>query len=109
MSYDDDWPDMTWENRRLKLKKTIRPITIAELKTLGEARFPIVTDPWCIRYFEFLNSHPEGSFYRGEIPGDVEVIYCREAEKAVWFLPGKGMGIVQARGREILREVVDAL
>ena len=109
MSYDDDWRDMTWDNRRIKIKKTIRPIGLPELRTLGETRFPIVTDPWCIRYNEFLTSHPDASFYRAEIPGDVEIIYCREAEKAIWFLPEKGMGIVQSRGLQMLREAVDAL
>ncbi|RYD42021.1 MAG: hypothetical protein EOP85_11795 [Verrucomicrobiaceae bacterium] len=48
-------------------------------------------------------------FYLAEIPGDVETMYCREAEKSMWFLPEIGMGIVQVRGLEMLREAVDAL
>ncbi|MES2439338.1 MAG: hypothetical protein V4584_09735 [Verrucomicrobiota bacterium] len=109
MSYDDDWPDMTWENRRAKIKKTIRPATIDELKKLGEMRFPVVTDPWCIRYHEFLNTHPDARFYQAEIPEKAEVVYCREGEKGIWFIPGKGMGIIQSRGLDMLREIVDAL
>jgi hypothetical protein len=109
MSYDDDWPDMTWENRRAMVRKTIHPITIPELKKLGEARFPIVTDPWCIRYFEFLKSHPDGRFYRADVPEHAEIIYCRDSNKGVWFLPEKGMGILQRKGLEIMAEAVDAL
>ena len=109
MSYDDDWPDQTWENRRLMIKKTIRPITLAELKQLGEQRFPIVTDPWCIRYNEFLASHADEKFYLATIPEKAEIIYCSEAGKGMWFLPGKGMGIIQSKGLQILAEVVAAL
>lgn len=109
MSYDDDWPDNTMENRRWMVKKTIRPITLEELKALGEERFPVVTDPWCERYNEFLASHPTSKFYRAETPEGAEILYCRDAEKAIWFLPGTGMGIVQPRGLEVLKEIVDAL
>lgn len=109
MSYDDDWPDQTWENRRMMIKKTIRPVTLAELKQLGEKRFPIVTDPWCIRYGEFLTHNAEAKFYRAEVPEHAEIIYCADTGKGVWFLPGKGMGIIQSKGLEILKEVVDAL
>jgi hypothetical protein len=109
MSYDDDWPDNTWENRRLKIKKTIRTANLAELKQIGEKRFPIVTDPWCIRYNEFLANHADASFYYAEVPEHAEIIYCRDSEKGIWFLPGKGMGILQPRGLQMLKEIVDAL
>lgn len=110
MSYDDDWPDNTWENRRLKIKKTIRPVTLAELKRLGEMSFPIVTDPWCIRYNEFLANHADEKFYLADIPEKALIVYCRDVGKGVWFLPdGKGTGIIQAKGLQILAEVVDAL
>ena len=109
MSYDDDWPDQTWENRRAMARKTIRPVTFEELKKPGEERFPIVTDPWCIRYQEFLAKHPDASYFRAEIPGNVEVVYCRDSSKGVWFMPGKGMGIIQAQGLQMLAEVTAKL
>ena len=107
MSYDDDWPDMTWENREVMIKKTIRPVTRDELRKLGEVRFPIVTDPWCIRYNEFLDNHPDSQYYRAEIPEHAEIIYCRDSDKGIWFLPDKGMGIMQSKGLSIMAEVVD--
>ncbi|MEO7099533.1 MAG: hypothetical protein ABI162_09250 [Luteolibacter sp.] len=109
MSYDDDWPDQTWENRRVMIRKSIRPVTVAELRKLGEQRFPVVTDPWCVRYNEFLNSHPEAKFYRAEIPEKAEIVYCADTGKGVWFLPDKGMGIIQSKGRDVLAEIVNAL
>jgi hypothetical protein len=109
MSYDDDWPDNTMENRRLMVRKTIRPVTLDELKQLGEKRFPVVTDPWCVRFNDFLANNASAKFYRAEIPEGAEIIYCRETEQGVWFLPGTGMGIIQPKGLAMLKEIVDAL
>lgn len=109
MSYDEDWPDNTMENRRVVVRKTIRPATLDELKQLGEKRFPVVTDPWCDKYNEFLKQNPAAKFYRAETPEGAEIVYCRDVEKGVWFLPGKGMGIIQPRGLQMLAEIVDAL
>ena len=109
MSYDDDWPDNTMENRRVMVRKTIRPITMEELKQLGEKRFPVVTDPWCVRFNEFLTKNASARFYQAQVPEGADVIYCHDAGQAVWFLPGKGMGIVQPKGLAMLKEIVDAL
>lgn len=109
MSYDEDWPDTTWENRRWMIKETIRPVSVAELKQLGEKRFLVVTDPWCIRYNEFLENNAEAKFYRAEVPEHAEIVYCAERDKGMWFLPEKGMGVIQSKGLEILKGVVDSL
>jgi hypothetical protein len=110
MSYDDDdWPDQTMENRRVSILKTIRPAALEELKQLGEARFPVATDPWCIRYHEFLQKNASAKFYRAETSEGAEIIYCRDTGHGLWFLPGKGMGIIQPRGLQLLAEIVNAL
>lgn len=102
---NDDWPDQTWENREAMVRKTLRPVSLEELKKLGEERFPIVTDPWCIRYQEFLAQHPDAEYFRAEIPGNVEVIYCRDSGKGVWFMPGRAMGIIQSKGLSMLAAI----
>lgn len=109
MSYDEDWPDNTMENRRAVVRKTIRTSTFEELKQLGAQRFPIATDPWCERFNQFLNEHRNGKFYLANSPEGAEIAYCRDADMAIWFLPGKGMGIVQPKGLKMLAEIVDAL
>lgn len=106
MSYDDDWPDQTLEDRRAMVQQTVRRATLDELKKLGELRFPIVTDPWYVRYSEFLAQHPDASYFRAEIPGSVEIVYCRDSGSGVWFLPEKGMGILQPEGVKIMTEAV---
>lgn len=109
MSYDDDWPQDTMETRRAIVRKTIRPVTYEELKVLAEKRFSVATDPWCMRFNEFLQSHKNSRFYRAEAPGSAEIIYCRDGEMGVWFLPGSGMGIIQPKGLQMLAEIVDSL
>jgi hypothetical protein len=108
MSYDD-WPDDTMETRRAMVKQTIRPVTCEELKAIGEKRFTVVTDPWYVRFNEFLNQHKDSKFYQPEADGGAQIIYCRDGEKGVWFLPGSGMGIIQPKGLKALAEIVDAL
>jgi hypothetical protein len=109
MSFDDDWPDQTVENRRKRIRETIRPATLEELRELGARQFPVVTDPWCEKYNAFLKEHADERFYRAESPEGAIVLYCRDSEKGIWFLPGQGTGIVQPRGLDILREIVDAM
>ena len=109
MSYDDDWPDNTMDNRRAWVRKTIRPVTVEELRQLGVERFPIVTDPWCERYNAFLSEHPGARFYRAEIPEGAEIVYCRDTGQGIWFLPGSGMGIIQPKNLQVLAEIVDGL
>lgn len=109
MSYDDDWPDNAAEIRRAMIRETIRPATVEELVEFGENRFPVATDPWCERYNEFLKQHPSAKFYRAEIPNGVEIVYCRDTDQGLWFLPGIGMGVIQPKGLVVLAEMVDAL
>jgi hypothetical protein len=106
---NDDWPDSEMELRRAAVKKTIRPITREELKQLGTARFPIATDPWAIRYFEFLEAHPHDHYFHAELPDNAEIVYDREAERGMWFIAGNGMGVIQAKGLLALRGIVDGL
>jgi hypothetical protein len=109
MSYDDDWPDQTMEHRRVAIKKTIRPASPDELKQMSEERFPIVTDPWCVKFEEFLRSHADAKFYRAEIGEDVQIVYCADTNQGVWFWSDKGMGKIQAEGLQMLGEIVKSL
>jgi hypothetical protein len=109
MSYDDDWPDQTLELRRKVVKETIRPATMQELKELGVKRFPIVTDPWCERFNTFLTKNANAKFYIAATPEGAEVVYCKDTGDGVWFLPGKGMGVIQPKGLQVLAEIVASL
>lgn len=109
MSYDDDWPDQTLENRKQMIRKTIRRADISQLRSLGDKYFKVATDPWCERYNSFLNQHETAKYYLAETPDGAEIAYCRDTEQGVWFLPESGMGLIQARGLGLLKEIVDSL
>ena len=109
MSYDEEWPDQTMENRRKVVRETIRPATWEELHKLGEQCFPIASDPWCEKYNQFLKEHKHSKFYLAKSPEGAEIAYCHETGNAIWFLPGKGMGVVQPKGLQMLAEIVNSL
>jgi hypothetical protein len=109
MNHDDDWPINTLENRRLMVRKTIRPATVEELRQLGAGMFPLATDPWAERFSTFLAEHAGDSFYLAKSPEGAHIAYCRNANKGIWFLPGSGVGIIQPRGVEVLAEIVDSM
>jgi hypothetical protein len=109
MNYDDDTMSNSMDLRRESIRKTIKPITLAELKELGEKQFPIVTDPWCGRYFDFLAKHADDKFYQATSAEGARVIYSKDAGQGVWFLPGGGKGILQPKGLQALKEIVAAL
>jgi len=111
MIYDDEWADDVHQHRLEAIRKSIRPVTVEELVKLGAERFPLATDPWCERYQEFLKEHPRSNFYLAHFYAEdseqqVEVIYCSETHRGMWFLPGKGMGKIQPAGLAELKEIV---
>lgn len=109
MINDEEWPEITLESRRQIVRETIRPATYEDLKILGEKRFPVANDPWCVKFNRFLDLHRDAKFYLAKSPEGAEIAYCRETNQAIWFLPGSGMGIVQAKGLQMLSEIVDSL
>ena len=107
MSYDDDWPDESMNERREAIRRTIRRVDLETIRALGAERFGNAVDPWAERFEKFLNSHPRGRFYQAEVPGGFEIAYCHDTGDALWFLPGSGMGVVQEKGRTFLRNLVN--
>jgi len=107
MSHDDDWPDNTVELRKAAVRETIRPVSIDELKNLGEELFPVVSDPWYERFHSFLKDHAREKFYRAEIGSETKVVYCRDANRGMWFVPGFAMGFMRPRALAAFAEIVD--
>jgi hypothetical protein len=106
MNYDEDWSEDNIAQRRAMVRKTIRPATLEELAELGEMRFTIANDPWCEKYFTFLKEHAREKFYRAETHDGAEIVYCADADKGIWFLPGTGMGVIQPKGLKVLAGIV---
>lgn len=95
------------ENRREAIKESIQPISLDELKKLGELLFPFLDHPWRETFFNFLKENASSSFYHAETRDRVHVLYCRDKERGIWFIPGSGLGPLQAKGLKALKEIVD--
>jgi hypothetical protein len=101
--------DTLMEERRRAVQESIHPIDAAELKSLGEQLFPLADDPWREAYFGFLAENPGCVFHYAITHDGVHVLYCRSAEKGIWFVPEVGRGPLQERGLKILKEIVDGV
>ena len=110
MDYDwDEYGSDQTEARRRMIAKTIREIGIDELRALGGKLFRYSDDPWRIAFFAFLDESPGGTIYHAEAGGEAEVIFCPSENKGFWYIPGKGMGPLQARALKVLAEVAGNL
>lgn len=102
----DDLANLT-ETRRAAVAKSIRPIGATELKALADTIFPFEGHPWRQLLLDFLAANAGRTFHHAKAGGDVEIVYCRDQEKGLWFVRGSGVGPMQPTGLAILREIVD--
>ena len=94
------------KERRKAIAKSIRTISVEELKKLGEEIFLYVDDPWRETFFRFIAENAGATFHYAVTSDGVHIIYCRDNDKGMWFLPGTGKGPLQARGRQIMKEMI---
>jgi hypothetical protein len=92
--------------RRKAIEKTIQPIDIEQLKALGEKVFPTFDHPWRETFFNFVEENSGSTFYHATTNDQVQIIYCSDKEKGMWFLAQGGAGPLQATGLRILKEIV---
>ena len=93
--------------RRKAIAESIRTISAEELKALGEKLFPGVDHPWREKFFAFINENPGATFHHATTHDGVQIIYCHDKSKGMWFLPGSGMGPMQPKGLAILKQIVE--
>jgi hypothetical protein len=72
--------------RRKAIEQTIEPISIEQLKSLGEKIFPFFDHPWRNTFFQFVEENSGSTFYHATTDDQVEIIYCPDKEKGMWFL-----------------------
>ncbi len=53
------------------------------------------------RFFAFLDENTGATFHHATAHDGVQFLYCNGKDKGIWFLPKKGMGPMQPRGRAI--------
>ena len=96
------------KERRKAIAKSIRTVSVEELKAMGEEIFRYADDPWREAFFQFIAENRGATFHHGITSDGVNIVYCRDKDKGMWFLPGSGIGPLQATGRKIMKEMTTA-
>jgi hypothetical protein len=100
--------DELTEARRKAIAETIHIIGAEELRALGEGLFPWSDHPWREKFFKFLDENAGATVHHATTDDRVHILYCHAAEKGMWFVPGSGMGPMQAKGLATLKRIVDS-
>jgi hypothetical protein len=96
------------KERRKAIAKSIRTVDTEELKKIGEEIFRYAEDPWREAFFRFIAENPGATFHHAVTSDNVNIVYCRDKDKGMWFLPGSGMGPLQASGKKVMTEMIEA-
>ena len=95
------------KERRKAIAKSVRIASVEELKKIGEEIFPHADDPWRDAFRRFIAENSGATFHYAVTNDGVHIVYCRDKDKGMWFLPGTGKGPLQARGRKIMTEIIE--
>ena len=96
------------KDRREAIAKSIRIISVEELKKLGEEMFDSPDRPWRETFFQFIAEHPGGTFHHASAGQGVIFVYSRDGDKGLWYLPGSGLGPLSEAGRQLMKEAIAA-
>ena len=96
------------KERRNAITKSIRIISVEELKNLGEEMFDSPDRPWRETFLQFIAEHPGATFYHASAGQGVIFVYSRDGDKGLWYLPGSGLGPLSEAGRRLMKEAIAA-
>jgi len=95
------------KERRKALAKTLRTVNSEELKKMGNEIFRYADDPWRETFSNFIAENPGSTFHHAVTSDGYNIVYCRDKDKGMWFLPGSGMGPLRERGRKAMKEIIE--
>jgi hypothetical protein len=95
--------------RRKAVSKSIRQISIDELNALLPKLLPDASHPWNELFQQFLNENRGDVFYEAEVGEGAYVVYCRAKEKGIWYIPERGVGLLDAGESAAMKEIVVGL
>jgi len=95
------------DERRKAIEQTIESVGPDQLKKVGEELFPYFDDPWREKYFQFIHENSGSSFYHASTKDGIQFLYCHDKNRGIWFIPGTGLGPLQAAGLAILKHTVE--
>ena len=93
--------------RRKAIAKSIRIISVEELKKLGEEIFDSPDRPWRQTFLSVVTENPGATFYHASAGEGVIVLYSRDDDKGLWYLPGSGIGPLSEGGRQLMRKAIE--
>jgi len=96
------------KDRRKAITKSIRIISVEELKKLGQEIFDSPDRPWRETFLQLIEENPGGTFHYADAGEGVIVLYSRDADKGLWYLPGSGLGPLPEAGRRMMKEAIAA-
>src|SRR5262245_33573156 len=96
------------KERRKAIVKSIRVISVEELKKLGEEIFDSPDRPWRQTFLSLIAEHPGATFYHASAGEGVIFLYAHDEDKGLWYLPGSGIGPLSVAGRQMMKETIAA-
>jgi len=94
------------KERRKAITKSIRIISVEELKKLGEEIFDSPDRPWRQTFLSLIAEHPGATFYHASAGEGVIFLYSQDQDKGLWYLPGSGLGRLSEGGRQTMKEAI---
>jgi hypothetical protein len=94
--------------RRKAIAKSIRIISVEELKRLGEEIFDEPDRPWRQTFLSLIAENPGATFYHAFAGEGVVFLYSSDGDKGLWYLPGSGIGPLSEGGRQLMKEAIAA-
>ena len=96
------------KERGKAIAKSIRIISVEELKKLGDEMFDDPDRPWRDAFLQFIAEHPGATFYHASAGEGVIFVYSRDGDKGLWYLPGSGLGPLSEAGRQVMKKATAA-
>ena len=96
------------KDRRKAITKSIRTISVEELKKLGGEMFDDPARPWRDAFLQFIAEHQGATFYHASAGEGVIFVYSRDGDKGLWYLPGSGLGPLSEGGRQLMKNAIAA-
>jgi hypothetical protein len=95
-------------DRRKAIAKSVRIISVEELKKLGEEMFDDPDRPWRQTFLQFIAEHPAATFHHASAGEGVVFVYSRDGDKGLWYLPGSGLGPLSEGARQLMKKAIEA-
>ena len=94
------------DERRKNVRKSIRTISVEELKKLADEIFHSADDPWKQTLLQLVAENRGATFYHADAGHGVTFLYCHDVDKGLWYLLGDGMGPLPAQARQMVKEAI---